>query len=87
MLFDGGIRRGSDALKALALGASAVFVGRPIVWGLALGGQAGVEHMLHLLNEELQTAMALTGVKDLAAITRDLVQIPGEGPPRPCSRL
>jgi 4-hydroxymandelate oxidase len=66
VLVDGGIRRGTDVLKALALGASAVLVGRPIVWGLANAGAAGVAHVLRLLRDELEIAMALTGCHTLA---------------------
>ncbi|KGJ10135.1 alpha-hydroxy-acid oxidizing protein (plasmid) [Paracoccus versutus] len=68
VLCDGGIRRGTDALKALALGASAVLVGRPQIHALAVGGAAGVAHMLTILRAELEVAMALTGRRDLAGI-------------------
>jgi 4-hydroxymandelate oxidase len=61
VLVDGGIRRGSDILKALALGAHAVLVGRPAVWGLAHSGALGVAHVLRLLRDEFQMAMALCG--------------------------
>jgi L-lactate dehydrogenase (cytochrome) len=61
ILLDGGVRRGSDVLKALALGAKAVLIGRPYVWGLALGGQDGVSHMLELLRAEMQRSMRLMG--------------------------
>lgn len=71
---DGGIRRGTDVVKALALGAQAVLVGRPILWGLAAQGAPGVEHILHLFREELDLAMALCGAPTLADITRDLVR-------------
>src|SRR3989442_1332370 len=67
---DGGIRRGTDVLKALALGANAVLVGRPVLWGLALGGAEGVQAVLGQLRTELDTAMALVGratVKDIDA--------------------
>ena len=66
VLVDGGIRRGTDVLKALALGATAVLVGRPALWGLANAGAAGVAHVLRLLRDELEVAMALTGCKTLA---------------------
>jgi isopentenyl diphosphate isomerase/L-lactate dehydrogenase-like FMN-dependent dehydrogenase len=59
--FDGGIRNGTDALKALALGAKCVFVGRPILWGLASDGQTGAEYVLNVLNDELKYAMKVTG--------------------------
>ncbi len=73
VLLDGGIRRGTDVIKALALGAKAVCLGRPVLWGLAAGGQAGVEHVLGLLREELERAMALCGAPRVEAITGDLV--------------
>jgi len=78
LLLDGGIRRGTDIFKALALGASAVLIGRPYVHGLAAAGASGVVHVLHLLRTELEIAMALTGCKTLADIdaTR-LVTPPG----------
>ncbi len=57
VLVDGGVRRGTDALKALALGASAVGIGRPYAWGLAAFGQDGVERVLDILNLELRLAM------------------------------
>lgn len=69
---DGGIRRGVDVLRALALGAQGVLVGRPALWGLAVGGQAGVEAVLECLRRELDVAMALAGarnVKDARNIT------------------
>jgi 4-hydroxymandelate oxidase len=74
ILLDGGVRRGLDVLKALALGACAVQVGRPILWGLAAGGQSGVELVLELLRQELDLAMALAGCPNTAAITRELVR-------------
>ncbi|HEX7702227.1 MAG TPA: alpha-hydroxy acid oxidase [Kofleriaceae bacterium] len=74
VLLDGGVRRGSDVIKAVALGAKAVLVGRPILWGLAAGGRAGVAHALGLLRRELDLAMALCGCPDVASMTRDLVE-------------
>lgn len=71
---DGGVRRGTDALKALALGARAVFVGRPILWGLAADGAAGAQHALELLRDELALAMALAGRPTLASIDATLVR-------------
>ncbi len=65
VLVDGGIRRGTDVLKAMALGASAVLVGRPIVHGLANAGAQGVAHVLRLLRDELEIAMALCGCRQL----------------------
>ena len=70
---DGGIRRGTDVLKALALGAKAVFVGRPVLWGLALGGADGVRAVLDELRTELDTAMALAGCATLKDIGSSLV--------------
>ncbi|HVW21957.1 MAG TPA: alpha-hydroxy acid oxidase [Opitutaceae bacterium] len=70
LLVDGGIRRGSDVLKALALGASAVLVGRPYLHGLAVAGSAGVAHVIELLRGELEMAMILTGKKTLAEVDR-----------------
>ena len=66
---DGGIRRGTDILKALALGARAVLIGRPMLWGLTTGGAAGVQGVLEHLNAELARAMALCGA-GLARRTR-----------------
>lgn len=68
VLVDGGLRRGTDIAKALALGADAVLIGRPLVWGLANGGAAGIAHVLRLLLDELWAAMALCG----ATRTRDI---------------
>ncbi len=70
---DGGIRRGTDVLKALALGARAVLIGRPILWGLAVNGQEGVCHVLSILRQELECAMALAGCPALGHINRSLV--------------
>jgi 4-hydroxymandelate oxidase len=73
VLVDGGIRRGTDVLKALALGARAVLVGRPVLWGLAVGGAAGAERVLTTLRDELAEAMALTGHPGLDTIGPDLL--------------
>jgi 4-hydroxymandelate oxidase len=73
VLLDGGVRRGSDVIKAIALGARAVLVGRPVLWGLAADGRAGVAAALGILRRELDLAMALCGCPDVAAITRELV--------------
>ncbi|OHV73619.1 alpha-hydroxy-acid oxidizing enzyme [Pseudofrankia sp. BMG5.36] len=84
VFLDGGIRRGNDAAKALALGAAAVFVGRPYLYGLAAGGEAGVLRMIELLREELDRAMALLGAATVADLDRTLVsgaRIPGAFPP------
>jgi isopentenyl diphosphate isomerase/L-lactate dehydrogenase-like FMN-dependent dehydrogenase len=72
---DGGIRRGTDILKALALGARAVLVGRPVLWGLAVNGAPGVQHILDLLHTELELAMKLSGCPTVASIKRSLVKL------------
>jgi 4-hydroxymandelate oxidase len=74
VLMDGGVRRGTDVLKALAFGAKAVLLGRPVLWGLSLGGQQGVERVLDTLRRELDLAMALAGCASIAEVTRDLVE-------------
>ena len=73
LLMDGGIRRGTDVLKALALGASAVMVGRPVLHGLAAAGATGVAHVLKILRTELEIAMALTGRATLKEIDRSVI--------------
>jgi L-lactate dehydrogenase (cytochrome)/(S)-mandelate dehydrogenase len=65
IMIDGGIRRGTDVLKALALGASACMIGRPFLWGLAAGGKAGIARALQLYRDEIDNAMALIGVRSL----------------------
>lgn len=71
---DGGIRRGSDVLKAIALGARAVLVGRPILWGLCVAGEKGATHILEILRRELDEAMLLCGCTTLSDIDRSLLQ-------------
>ena len=73
VIVDGGIRKGIDIIKAIALGASAVQVGRPILWGLAVDGEAGATRVLTLLREEFDNALALCGCPSIAHVTRDLV--------------
>ncbi|MDO5640944.1 MAG: alpha-hydroxy acid oxidase, partial [Paracoccus sp. (in: a-proteobacteria)] len=73
VICDGGIRRGTDVLKALALGAQAVMVGRPQLHALSIGGAAGVAHMLTILRAEFEVAMALTGCASVAAVDRDVL--------------
>ncbi|HVL66813.1 MAG TPA: alpha-hydroxy acid oxidase [Vicinamibacterales bacterium] len=77
VLMDGGVRRGSDVLKALAYGARAVCIGRPYLWGLAAAGEEGVRDVLRILREELTLAMALSGRPSIASIDRSLVAAPG----------
>ena len=67
---------GTDVLKGLALGARMVFVGRPVVWGLACDGQRGVERVLRLLRTEFDMAMALAGINGVDKIERDVVVVP-----------
>lgn len=73
LLVDGGIRRGTDVLKAIALGAHAVLIGRPYVHALATAGALGVAHVIRLLRDELEIAMALTGCATLDDITQDVL--------------
>jgi 4-hydroxymandelate oxidase len=70
---DGGVRSGTDVARALALGARAVLVGRPIVWGLAIGGEDGVTDVLHALQQDLRRVMAFCGAPNLDALTPDLL--------------
>lgn len=77
VLFDSGIRTGADIFKALALGADAVCLGRPYVWGLALGGEAGVEQVLRSLLAELDLTLALSGYTSLDQVDGDALRQPG----------
>lgn len=74
VLVDSGFRRGTDIFKALALGASAVAVGRPYIWGLASFGQEGVEMVLAILRKELELAMRLAGATSISGIDRSFVR-------------
>jgi 4-hydroxymandelate oxidase len=76
LILDGGVRRGTDVVKACALGATAVAVGRPVVWGLVLDGAAGVEWVLSTLRDELDRALALCGAGSVAELTPELVVAP-----------
>ncbi|KAL8441755.1 hypothetical protein Emag_006918 [Eimeria magna] len=73
---DSGVRRGTDVLKCLALGATFVFVGRPTLWGLAAHGKEGVKKVLSILNLELHESMKLTGQTDVSKVESDIVSIP-----------
>ncbi|HEV3231172.1 MAG TPA: alpha-hydroxy acid oxidase [Candidatus Dormibacteraeota bacterium] len=73
VLLDGGVRRGTDVLKALCLGAAAVMFGRPYLWALAVGGEAGVELLLARMRAEIATSMALLGARRVADLTPDLL--------------
>lgn len=74
ILLDGGVLRGTDVIKALALGAKAVLIGRPILWGLAAGGAEGVKRILEILHTEVELAMSLCGCPTIADINSDLLQ-------------
>jgi 4-hydroxymandelate oxidase len=74
LLFDSGIRSGSDAFKAIALGANAVLIGRPAIWGL-VQGPLGVAHVLRLLRDDLEMTMALMGCANIASITGSVDQL------------
>ena len=80
VLIDGGIRRGSDVVKALATGAQACLVGRPQLWGLAIAGEAGVAHMLAIYRQEIDRVMGLCGVTSIAGIDRSLLHQNGRHP-------
>jgi isopentenyl diphosphate isomerase/L-lactate dehydrogenase-like FMN-dependent dehydrogenase len=73
ILVDGGVRRGTDIFKALALGATVVGVGRPYMWGLASFGQQGVETVLDILRRELQLIMRQSGVTKISGITTNYI--------------
>lgn len=73
LLFDGGIRRGTDVIKALCLGANSVLLGRSYIWGLAAEGQNGIESVLDILNNEMDIAMTQLGVSDICSFDRSLV--------------
>ncbi|KAJ2724964.1 Hydroxyacid oxidase 1 [Coemansia sp. Benny D115] len=79
---DGGVRRGTDVFKALALGAKAVFLGRPALWALNYNGEEGVVEMLEMINEEFRLAMALAGCVSVEDINRDHVRVLGQQQPR-----
>ncbi|MCI0434977.1 MAG: alpha-hydroxy-acid oxidizing protein [Gemmatimonadetes bacterium] len=86
VLIDGGVRRGTDVLKALALGARAVLIGRPILWGLAVGGEQGVLQVLDILRRELDVAMALCGCCSVDDVDIDLIHPPNRATARPATR-
>lgn len=73
VLLDGGVRRGADVVKAIALGASACLIARPQLWGLAMGGEAGVAHVLDIFRREIDGTMGLCGITSIREITSDFV--------------
>ena len=75
ILLDGGVRRGTDILKARALGADAILIGRPILWGLICNGEKGVEHLLTLLKDELENAMLLCGQSSWEKVDNSLIGV------------
>jgi 4-hydroxymandelate oxidase len=85
VLIDGGVRRGTDVLKALALGARAVLLGRPILYGLAVDGEQGVHRVLDILRQELDVAMALAGCCSVDEVDADLIRPPTPAAARPAS--
>ncbi|KAL3330003.1 hypothetical protein AABB24_034054 [Solanum stoloniferum] len=86
VFLDGGIRRGTDVFKALALGASGVFIGRPVVFSLAVDGEAGVRKVLQMLHDEFELTMALSGCRSIKEISRSHITTPWD-PPRITPRL
>jgi len=76
IMLDGGIRRGTDVLKALALGADCVFVGRPFAYAAATGGRAGIEHAVDLLSAEMDRDMVMLGVRTVAEVKNDVLAVP-----------
>jgi L-lactate dehydrogenase (cytochrome) len=79
IMMDSGVRRGTDVLKALALGAHFVFVGRPFLYSAAIAGEPGLRHAARLLKEEIDRNMAMLGIASPSEMTRDLL-VPSRGP-------
>jgi len=79
IMLDSGVRRGTDVLKALALGADFVFIGRPFLYAAALGGEAGVRHAVKLLRDEIDRDMAMLGISELGQLKREML-VPSTGP-------
>jgi isopentenyl diphosphate isomerase/L-lactate dehydrogenase-like FMN-dependent dehydrogenase len=80
VLMDGGVRRGGDVVKALALGAEAVLIGRPYLWALAAAGQAGIERVLGILANEMTRTLTLLGCPDLDTLDPSWLRAPGGRP-------
>jgi isopentenyl diphosphate isomerase/L-lactate dehydrogenase-like FMN-dependent dehydrogenase len=89
VLVDSGFRRGSDVVKALALGAQAVLLGRATLYGVAAGGEAGAARAIGIFREEIDRVLALTGCRSIAELNRDCVLLPGDSAeiPAPAPRL
>jgi isopentenyl diphosphate isomerase/L-lactate dehydrogenase-like FMN-dependent dehydrogenase len=83
VLLDGGVRRGTDVVKALALGAKAVLVGRPWLFALASGGEEGVRQMLRMLRAEVDSALALLGCSDVRSLDASYLRMPRDWSPLP----
>ena len=79
IMLDSGVRRGTDVLKALALGADFVFIGRPFLYAVALGGEAGLRHAVRLLRDEIDRNMAMLGISELGQLKREML-VPSTGP-------
>ena len=77
VLIDGGFRRGTDVLKAIALGAKLVFMGRPQLYGAAVAGSEGIAKVVDILRTEIDRDLALLGCKDLTEVTPDLISVRG----------
>jgi L-lactate dehydrogenase (cytochrome) len=86
VMMDSGIRRGTDVLKAIALGAHFVFVGRPFLFANAVAGEAGVRHAVRLLREEIDRDLALLGAPSLAQVGPALLHARTPGVPMPAAR-
>ena len=75
VIVDSGLRSGLDIAKALALGANSTMVGRPVLWGLGVGGEEGVAQVLRLFREDLERSLILMGVRSVSDLTRDFVSL------------
>jgi isopentenyl diphosphate isomerase/L-lactate dehydrogenase-like FMN-dependent dehydrogenase len=80
ILVDGGVRRGTDVVKAVGLGARACLIGRPYAWALAAGGQSGVSRLLDIFQTEIELAMAFSGCATIGDIDSTIVRMRGAGP-------
>ncbi len=78
VILDAGIRRGIDIVRAIAMGADALAVGRPMMYGLGLGGAQGVESVINFLNADLKTTMLLSGAAELSDLNPDYIEIVGQ---------